>query len=131
MKNVFPQRLTELIKSNNVRVADMSKYLNISKKSIYNFMKGVIYPSTETISKIADYLGVSTDYLLGRVDAPTEIILMEEKDPIKGEILFIRQAYQKMDDVERRIIHNLVESILKEKEKGPAKNQARDENEAN
>jgi transcriptional regulator with XRE-family HTH domain len=130
MKDVFPQRLTELMKSNNVKVADMSKHLNISKKSIYNFMKGVIYPSAETLSKIADYLGVSIDYLVGRVNAPTDIILMEEKDEIKKEILFIREAYHKMDDAERRIIHNVIENIIKEKERKTTEDRTGDENEA-
>jgi len=117
MKDIFPGRFQELIRQNNVKVADMAKELGISKKSLYNFMKGIIFPSTDTISKIADYFGVSTDYLLGRVDEPTEIIFMQEEEPFKDEVLFIRRAYQKMDDMERRIIQNLVKSIIDEKEK--------------
>ena len=129
MKDVFPQRLTELIKTNNVKVADMSKHLNISKKSIYNFMKGAIYPSTETLSKIADYFKVSIDYLVGRVNVPTDLILIKEKENIKEEILFIRQAYQKLNDAERRIIHNLIENIIKEKESETTENKTGNENE--
>ncbi|MBF7083387.1 helix-turn-helix domain-containing protein [Desulfallas sp. Bu1-1] len=130
MKDIFPQRLTKLIKSKNVKVADMSDNLGISKKSIYNFMKGAIYPSAETLSKIADYLGVSIDYLVGRVNVPTDIILMEEKDEIKKEIFFIREAYHKMDEAERRIIHNVIENIIKEKERKTTEERSGDGNEA-
>lgn len=116
-RNFFPERFHELVKLKNVKIADMAEELDISKKSLYNFMRGIIFPSIETIAKIADYLEVSTDYLLGRVDEPTEILLMEMETSMRDEIFFIRKSYQKMDEAERRIIHTLIKSIMDEKEK--------------
>lgn len=43
---------------------------NMGKNLFDNMKRGTI-PSVEKIHKIADYLNVSVDYLLGRTDNPT------------------------------------------------------------
>ena len=43
---------------------------NISKSFIYDIEKRNMSPSCDKISRIADYLDVSVDYLLGRTDNP-------------------------------------------------------------
>ena len=43
---------------------------DIRKSLIYDLEKRDYTPSAEVLEKIADYLDVSVDYLLGRTDKP-------------------------------------------------------------
>ncbi len=63
-----------LIKSRcKIRGVAVSKLLlecGIRKSLIYDMEKRDYTPSAEVFEKIADYLGCSVDYLLGRTDNP-------------------------------------------------------------
>lgn len=49
----------------NVTLTEMVKALELSTSMPTNWKRGII-PNGETLIKLADYLGVSIDYLLGR-----------------------------------------------------------------
>lgn len=65
----FVERVDTLLNQHKITRNSLVKEIGISKNSFVNWEKGSS-PSAETVSKIADYLGVSTDYLLGRTDDP-------------------------------------------------------------
>lgn len=46
--------------------------INVSRDVLANWETGRARPSADDIIKIVDIAGVTTDYLLGRVDNPTE-----------------------------------------------------------
>lgn len=45
---------------------DLSKAIGVSKQSVSNWENDNIQPSIDMLVQIADYFGVSTDYLLDR-----------------------------------------------------------------
>ena len=45
----------------------------LSKNTLSTMQSGGSLPRLETLAKIADYLGCSVDYLIGRTDSPTAI----------------------------------------------------------
>ena len=47
---------------------DLAKILGVTKQSVSNWENDNIQPSIEMLSKIADALGVTTDYLLCKTD---------------------------------------------------------------
>lgn len=47
----------------------VAKQIGISSSTVTSWKNGGI-PNGETLLKLSDYLGVSTDYLLGRTDEP-------------------------------------------------------------
>lgn len=49
---------------------DLGKVLGLAKQTIHGYENGDRNPDLETLSRIADFFGVSTDYLLGRSDSP-------------------------------------------------------------
>ncbi len=51
----------------------ISKGTGISSGNISDWKSGKSAPNIEAIAKIADYLGCSVDYLLGRTDDPLSI----------------------------------------------------------
>lgn len=59
-----------LCKSKNITVSFLLAKCEITKSFIYDLEKRNTSPSVDKISKIADYLDCSVDYLLGRTDNP-------------------------------------------------------------
>lgn len=60
--------LTELRKERNLGQKELAAYLNLSTGTISNYENGVHSPDLHTLCKLADYFGVTTDYLLNRTD---------------------------------------------------------------
>ncbi len=61
-------KLFELMKERNVTAKKLSDDTGISSGNISDWKSGRSKPSTEKLSKIAEYFGVTTDYLLGKED---------------------------------------------------------------
>lgn len=62
---MFGERLKELRKSSNISQEKIGEYLGVTSNAVYSWETGKSQPSIETITKIADYFGVTTDFLLG------------------------------------------------------------------
>ncbi|MCK8606145.1 helix-turn-helix domain-containing protein [Leuconostoc citreum] len=59
-------RIKEVAKSQHLSLIDVAIKAGIAENSIYGWTQKT--PKADTLSKVADVLGVSTDYLLGRTD---------------------------------------------------------------
>lgn len=66
----FTERLGEARKQKGLKQREMAKHLKIGVRSYQNYEGGQRRPDYETLVAIADLLDVTTDYLLGRTDAP-------------------------------------------------------------
>ena len=66
----FPNRLKELRKAKGVTHKTMVDYLGVGLRTYQHYEYGDREPNFETLTKLADYFEVSTDYLLGRSDNP-------------------------------------------------------------
>lgn len=109
-------RIKELAKRRGLSINLLEEKLGYSKNTIYNLKNSK--PSTERISEIADYFGVSTDYLLGRTDNPAiagekapehEI----ELDDLDGRIMFFDG--KPLSDDDKRAIKGIIEGYLNSK----------------
>lgn len=69
----FIERLESLLKEKGVSATKMSLDLGFSKDAAFNWKKRGTIPSGEMLAKVADYFGVTVDYLLGRVDTLASI----------------------------------------------------------
>lgn len=58
--------LTALREGQNIKQRELAAYLNVSPGTISNYEHGVHSPDLTMLSRLADYFGVTTDYLLGR-----------------------------------------------------------------
>ncbi len=67
---MFPERLNFIRKSKGFTALQMSNNLHIALRSYRAYESGDRCPSLDTLIKIADILGVSTDWLLGRTNNP-------------------------------------------------------------
>src|SRR5690606_41423361 len=63
------ERLTQLRKQNKMTQEQIAKRLGIHRGTYSNYEANKRAPDYEMLQKIADVFGVTTDYLLGRVDS--------------------------------------------------------------
>ncbi|CAM4013293.1 XRE family transcriptional regulator [Bacillus manliponensis] len=75
-------KIRELRKSKRITQEQLGDAIGVSKMAISYFEKGKKSPGRETLENIADYFGVTTDFLLGRSDDPE---LTEEEYTIVTE----------------------------------------------
>ncbi len=63
-------RIKKVAKSKNLPIGEILQSCGLSKNTLSTMQSREYLPRIETIVKIADYLDVSVDYLLCRVDNP-------------------------------------------------------------
>jgi len=66
-------RLYELRQSRNITQQRLAIDLGIDQTSISSYECGKYFPTVEVLVKIAEYFGVSTDYLLGLSEIKTSL----------------------------------------------------------
>ena len=81
----FGEILAELRQDRKLTQKDLAQEMFVSVGTISNYENGVHYPDVEKLISLADFFGVTTDYLLGRcrVDISPDIfdeVLIGEKN---------------------------------------------------
>ncbi|WP_027416503.1 helix-turn-helix domain-containing protein [Aneurinibacillus terranovensis] len=67
---MLAQRIRQLRKSKKMTQEDLAKRANTTKGTISNYENGHSSPPNEMLVLLAEILGTTTDYLLGRTDNP-------------------------------------------------------------
>ncbi len=65
-------RFNELLDPKNVKFSEIAKSLNVNLSIIYDWVNMRSMPNFDNLLKLADYFGVSVDYLMGRTDDDSE-----------------------------------------------------------
>jgi len=63
-------RIRKMRKQKSMTQQDLAEKLGLAKSTISQYETGVNEPDAETLRKLADILGCSVDYLVGRTDDP-------------------------------------------------------------
>ena len=66
----FGVRLKQLRQARNITQKQLAEATNLSERGIQNYEISVRKPTYEILITLADYFGVSIDYLTGRTDKP-------------------------------------------------------------
>lgn len=67
-------RLARIREQHNLSQADLAEAVGLGHQQIYRYENGKTEPDGEIVARIARYLGVSSDYLLGLTDSPLPYI---------------------------------------------------------
>ncbi len=92
------RKLQELIC--NAKIANQLKeYLGVSIQAINQYKMGTAYPKTENLIKIADFFGISVDYLLGLTGVPNRDTSIQAVHDVTGlsadAIVKLHDLYEK------------------------------------
>lgn len=120
------ERILYLITEKNLKDSDITKVLSLSNGVVGQWRKRKQNPSTEAIIKLAQYFGVTTDYLLCITDYKTVAERYEHENTqalISAEADEIADVYQKLDiSGKRQLMGKAYEFLdkLNKKENAPA-----------
>lgn len=89
MDGITYQRILELCKENDISVAELERRLKFGSSSIRKWI--TMNPSADKLKAVADFFGVSTDYLYGRTD-----IRKGADDVLDPDFLSLQRARQNM-----------------------------------
>lgn len=103
----FRERLKKWRTKRGFSQDDLSRKAIVPTASVSHFERGIRFPSSESLRRLADALGVSADYLLGRVDEPTG----EGLSGADAEFAALFRKFQGMTDEAREEVKAFVESM--------------------
>ena len=67
--------IRDLRAKKNISQSKLAKILNVHQTAVSQWEKNRTFPDTETLKKIADYFGVSVDYLVGHTSTRIDFSL--------------------------------------------------------
>jgi len=110
---MFNLILKQLRENQGLSQTDLGKILNVTQQTIGHYEKGKREPNQETLNKIADHFGVTTDYLLGRVNDPSPPKKQEPPDynaiilsaPNLGEAIVVAKNLQVKYGLSKEWLH--------------------------
>ena len=77
------KKILSCMKRRNITDKQLTKDIGINKSAVTDWKTGKTKSYKKHIDKIADYLGVSSDYLLGRSDDPLPPVDMKDVTIVK------------------------------------------------
>ena len=78
-KNEIIDRIIKLLKEQGKKQKDLTDYLNITPNAFTDWKAGRIKSWQKHLPKIAEFLNVSIDYLLGKVDQDDQNDLLKQE----------------------------------------------------
>ena len=109
----FKDRLIKLRKELNLTQEELAQKIGYTRTAISAWEIGRNEPSNADTIKLAEYFGVSTDYLLGKSDIrnPEKIIDIDDVD------VAFANGIKGLNETNKMIIKNTLEALLAKQEK--------------
>lgn len=114
---MFAERLRKLREERGLSQQQLAERVNMARVTITMYEAGEREPDFETLAKLAQVLGASTDYLLGRTDNPYPPAgAPAEEEPWPEGVQVLRRASSKLTPEKKRFLIRLIEATLAEEE---------------
>lgn len=116
ISTTFLARLKGLRKKHKIIQADIAVAIKVSRQAYNNYESGKRQPDISTLALIADFFGVSTDYLLGRTQSgvlkENYVSLESEREHLSDEEYLLALNYRKLDIEDRADIRGYLNGKL-------------------
>ncbi len=109
------QLLKDLRKSKGLNQAELAKLIDVSVQAYQKYEYGTAEPTFDSVCTLADFYGVSTDYLLGREqpDQPPDRIQQVARDfGLSSAQTGILAAYLYMDEKDREQLVSYMRQLV-------------------
>ena len=107
------ERLKQLRKAKGVTQDSVASILGITRAAYTNIENGKRQPAFDTMETLADYFGVSVDYLLGRAELTENKINPIPEDEVDSEIL---ERFANLTPAQQEKVAAFIEGLLAAKE---------------
>lgn len=92
--------LKELRENKSLRQSDLAEMLEITQQAYQRYERGTSEPNADGLSKLADFYGVTTDYLLGREPEPDPLAMLN----IKVNNQKFIDIYQELPEFQQQVL---------------------------
>ena len=118
------QRIRDLRKEKRLSQTELADVVHVSQQTITAWENDKAEPSSSAIAALADYFGVTTDYLLGRTPTP-EFTAKNERDVqnivddlINGlsnenSLAYLRNGGEEIDEEDAELIKDALEKVAR------------------
>ena len=112
---MFSARLKQFRKTAGLNQAQMARILAVSQTQVSNYENGNDGPSIDKLTTIADYFGVSIDYLVGRSDDPRcdEFLTKKEQALLATLPESLLPAYQAAKEKNPEKLQQIIDTFTK------------------
>ncbi|PHM39916.1 helix-turn-helix domain-containing protein [Xenorhabdus miraniensis] len=110
-ENGFAQRLRELRRQKGLSQSELGKLAELHYTHIGRFERGTSRPGSDTLKRLADVLGVSSDYLLEGAETEAAKARFEDR-----ELLRQFQAVEQLPEEDKEVIKKLLDAFLTKKQ---------------
>ena len=86
-------RIRDLREDRDLKQSELAEAIGIGQRSLSNYETGKTNPDSEVILLLADYFGVSCDYLLGRTKAVGDTRIIGELERVEQMIQKIKKEF--------------------------------------
>ena len=107
----FAQRLRELRKQKNLSQTELGHLARLHYTHIGRFERGTSRPSGDTLKRLADALGVTSDYLLDGAANETAKARFADR-----ELLRQFQEVEQLPDEDKNVVKKLLDAFLTKKQ---------------
>lgn len=112
VRKMFGERLKWALDANNIKQTNLAKELGISQQGVNRWCQNLTQPDNDTIVKIAQYLNVSTDYLLGNDRKKDNKLENEIKEKEILKQVLVKNGYMKEnEDLTNEELKKLMEFV--------------------
>ena len=106
----FAQRLRELRKQKNLSQTELGRLAELHYTHIGRFERGTSRPSGDTLKRLADALGVTSDYLLDGAADEAAKARFEDRELLKQF-----QEVEQLPDEDKNVVKKLLDAFLTKK----------------
>ena len=117
------ERLRLLAKKQGLSINDVEEKIGLGKNTLYSWKKKV--PSGTNLTKVADFFGVSTEYLLGRTDTPeftrrderdVQNILKDMTEGLSNDsaLAYMKNGGEEIDEEDAELLKASLENVIRQ-----------------
>lgn len=102
----FIKKLSILLEEKNITQRELAEKINVTEVTISRYLSGERSPRIEIVSKIAEFFGVSIDYLLGKEET-TNINTEDER------LMAFYQGYTDLTEADKDVLMATFDAFIK------------------
>lgn len=103
----FPERLRELRRQKNLSQEELGRLAEVHFTHISRYERGLSRPSSDTLKRLANALGVTGDYLLEGTTEEAARANFEDR-----ELLLQFQEVERLEPQEKSVVKSFLEAFL-------------------
>lgn len=111
-REIFRRNLNYYLSVSGKLQKDLADFVGAKTTTVSGWTRGVSYPRADAMEKIALFFGIPTSRLVGQIRDDSDSSIVESSAPQTAEARIVSGAMDKLPQVQREQILNVVRAML-------------------